>query len=425
MARQLSRLQKASVLVPMAVLVGAWGAVVTSSGLATAAGGSDADVIPDVASNPFDQPASVQDTEGGIDRRAGADGAVSTLSSNGIPSAALEAYRRAESLLSESDKSCKLPWSLVAAIGRVESNHGRSNGNALTADGLAKPGIYGVPLNGNGVARISDTDQGAFDQDSVWDRAVGPMQFIPGTWSSAGVDSDNDGKKNPQDIDDAATAAGVYLCAGSGDLSTDSGARSAAHRYNHSDSYVDLVMKISAAYAAGAFSQSPDGYPSATVITSKSNDQTLTPKQRASAKKKQKKDEEQSNGGSPSPGTPKPEPTTETPSPFDTEAYAEDIEALYVAANGRPIREWCDADLTTWQCHYDGIRALSESRLDILLTAPADITVQQAADMSQQARLAWFTIVGGEFPQLATIVTFVNGTETGATNRADVPLPNP
>ncbi len=408
-------------LVPMAALVGVWGAVVTSSGLATA-GGSEA--IPDVASNPFDQPATVQHSPGGIDPRAGAEGAASTLSSNGIPSAALEAYRRAETLLAKSDKSCRLPWNLVAAIGRVESNHGRSNGNALSAEGLATPGIYGVPLNGNGVATISDTDNGKFDNDTVWDRAVGPMQFLPGTWNSAGVDADNDGTKNPQDIDDAATAAGVYLCAGSDDVSTDPGARAAVHRYNHSDSYVDLVMKISAAYAAGDFSQSPDGYPSSSVITSQSNDQTLSPKQRTTAKKKQETAEEKGNGGSSRPGAPKPEPTAETPTPFDPETYARDIEALYIETNGRPIRESCDASLTTWQCHYDGIKAFSESRLDIVLAAPADITVQQAEEMSQEARLAWFTIVGGEFPELDTIVTFVNGTETGTTNRADVPLLN-
>ena len=421
MARQLSRLQKAGVLLPMAVLVGAWGAVVTSSGLATARG-SDADVIP--PSNAFDQPATVQGPPDGIDPRAGADGAVSTLATNGIPSAALDAYRRAETLLSKSDASCQLPWNLVAAIGRVESNHGRSNGNALNAQGLAQPGIYGVPLNGNGVAKISDTDKGAFDKDTVWDRAVGPMQFIPGTWKSAGVDSDNDGKKNPQDIDDAATAAGVYLCAGSGDLSTDPGARTTVHRYNHSDSYVDLVMEISEAYSNGDFSQSPDGYPSTSVITSQSNDQTLTPKQRATAKKKQKKAEEHGNGGSSTPGTPKPDPSPGTPPPFDTVIYAAKIEAMYIATTGRPIAESCDAELTTWQCHYDNITALSESRLDIVLTAPAAITVQQAADMSQQARLAWFTVVGSEFPELDTIVTFVNGTETGTTNRADVPLLN-
>ena len=64
------------------------------------------------------------------------------------------------------------------------------------------------------------------------------------------------------------------------------------------------------------------------------------------------------------------------------------------------------------------------SRLDILLTAPADITVQQAEDMSQRARLAWFNFIGGEYPELDTIVTFVNGTDTGTTYRDDVPLLN-
>jgi hypothetical protein len=316
MARQLSRLQKASALVPMAVLVGAWGAALTNSGLAIAVGGSDPDAIPDVPSSAFDQPATVQKSPGGIDPRAGADGAVSTLSTNGIPSAALFSYRRAETLLSKADASCKLPWNLVAALGRVESNHGRSNGNALSADGLAEPGIYGAPLNGNGVGKISDTDNGSLDKDTVWDRAVGPMQFIPGTWANVGVDSDNDGKKNPQDIDDAATAAGIYLCAGSDDLSTDGGARAAVHRYNHSDSYVDLVMKISAAYANGEFSQSPDGYPSSSIITSQSNDQTLGPKARAKAKKDQQQAENPKpgtgsggGGGTGTPGTPNPTPT--------------------------------------------------------------------------------------------------------------------
>jgi len=44
--------------------------------------------------------------------------------------------------------------------------------------------------------------------------------------------------------------------------------------------------------------------------------------------------------------------------------------------------------------------------------------------MSQQAGLAWFQVVGGEFPELDTIVTFVNGTETGTTDRADLPALN-
>ncbi|WP_199906842.1 lytic transglycosylase domain-containing protein [Aeromicrobium chenweiae] len=289
-ARKLTRWQKAGALVPMAVLVGAWGAALGNSGLATATGGpSDADV-PAVPATAFEQPASVQQTPQGVDRKAGAAGTVATLSTNGIPASALSAYRRAESLLGQADEECQLPWNLVAAIGRVESNHGRTNGNALNADGLAKPGIYGVLLDGkDGRARISDTDDGALDKNSVLDRAVGPMQFIPGTWKSVGVDADNDGTKNPQDIDDAATSAGVYLCAGAGDLSKRSDAAVAVKRYNHSDAYVDLVLKISAAYASGDFTQSPDGLSAAPVLTSNASDQTLTPSERKAAVKAEQK----------------------------------------------------------------------------------------------------------------------------------------
>ncbi|MGH3469928.1 MAG: hypothetical protein ACRDQF_19590, partial [Thermocrispum sp.] len=170
--------------------------------------------------------------------------------------------------LNAADPSCNLDWTLIAAIGRVESDHGRFGGNALDAEGKARPGIYGIALNGfNGTARITDTDGGRYDNDPIYDRAVGPMQFIPGTWEVAGVDADQDGVKDPQDIDDAATAAGVYLCAGAGDLSTDSGQRAAVYRYNHSSSYVDTVLSIAAAYAGGDFAPVPNGTASATTLT--------------------------------------------------------------------------------------------------------------------------------------------------------------
>ena len=114
----------------------------------------------------------------------GRDGAasrvVATASTNGIPAAALAAYQRAETVINAADKSCKIPWQLIAAIGRVESDHGRSDGNTLDDEGVAKPGIYGIPLNGNEQHPvISDTDAGQYDYDTKYDRAVGPMQFIP------------------------------------------------------------------------------------------------------------------------------------------------------------------------------------------------------------------------------------------------------
>ncbi|HEY9336908.1 MAG TPA: lytic murein transglycosylase [Kribbella sp.] len=179
---------------------------------------------------------------------------VSGLSRNGIPNAALKAYSRAQQVLAQADPSCHLPWTLVAAIGRVESNHGRFGGNALNAQGVAIPGIFGPRLDGSsGMARISDTDAGSFDGDGAFDRAVGPMQFIPGTWRAMGVDGDGDGVRNPQDIDDAAMSTGVYLCSGKTDLADASDLNAAILRYNHSQQYVDLVTSIAKAYAGGSW----------------------------------------------------------------------------------------------------------------------------------------------------------------------------
>ena len=79
-------------------------------------------------------------------------------------------------------------------------------------------------MNGrNGTALIKDTDAGQYDGDSRYDRAVGPMQFIPSTWAIVGVDADNDGRRDPQDIYDASLASAVYLCSGQGDLATEAG----------------------------------------------------------------------------------------------------------------------------------------------------------------------------------------------------------
>ena len=76
-----------------------------------------------------------------------------------IPEMALRAYREAESWAAGFDPTCKLRWSVLAGI--------------------------------------RDTDSGRWDGDVVWDRAVGPMQFIASTWQSLGRDGNGDGLPTP------------------------------------------------------------------------------------------------------------------------------------------------------------------------------------------------------------------------------------
>jgi len=175
-----------------------------------------------------------------------------TLDTRGIPVRALEGYRGAVALIDAADPACHIDWALLAAIGRVESDHARFGGNQLDSAGVAQPGIIGKPLDGsNGTALITDSDGGQLDRDTVYDRAVGPMQFIPGTWRAVGTDADGDGAKNPQDMADAAAATAIYLCSGPGDLSQPGDLRSAIMRYNASDSYVRTVTAIADAYRHG------------------------------------------------------------------------------------------------------------------------------------------------------------------------------
>lgn len=168
----------------------------------------------------------------------------------GIPARALAAYAAAEVALSAERPGCRLTWVTLAGVARIESNHGRYGDRTLREDGRPDRAIVGVQLDGAGdVAAIADTDGGALDGDRVWDRAVGPLQFLPSTWDRYGADGDGDGVREPQDIDDAAVAAGRYLCAAGGDLSTDAGWWRAVLAYNASVTYAEDVLATADSYA--------------------------------------------------------------------------------------------------------------------------------------------------------------------------------
>ncbi|MFJ8597757.1 lytic murein transglycosylase [Streptomyces shenzhenensis] len=174
----------------------------------------------------------------------------------GIPATVLDAYKRAEAELRSAKPGCNLPWELLAAIGKVES--GQARGGRVNANGDTLSPILGPQLDGNGFALIRDTDNGAYDGNSLYDQAVGPMQFIPSTWAWAGRDGNGDGKKDPNNIYDAALAAGHYLCRYGWDLSVQADLDKAILSYNNSQDYLNTVLSWLEYYRKGTHSI-PDG----------------------------------------------------------------------------------------------------------------------------------------------------------------------
>lgn len=123
----------------------------------------------------------------------------------GRPGSYLELYKQAAT------RCPGLSWTVLAAIGQVESGHGRNNG----------PSSAG---------------------------ALGPMQFMPATWKAYGVDGDGDGEKDVWSPYDAVPAAASYLCAHGAGQGGEK-LRKAVWHYNHSWDYVNKVLGIADAYA--------------------------------------------------------------------------------------------------------------------------------------------------------------------------------
>ncbi|GAA1648289.1 lytic transglycosylase domain-containing protein [Catellatospora bangladeshensis] len=166
-----------------------------------------------------------------------------------VPVTALQAYAYAEWVLTSTKPTCKLRWTTLAAIGKIESDHGRTKGAKLGEDAKALPPILGPALDGTkNNKRIADTDAGTLDFDKKWDHAVGPMQFIPSTWVAYAVDADNDQLADPHDLDDASLAAAYYLCASGKDLSVVANWKSVVLSYNNVGVYLQKVYDTAQAY---------------------------------------------------------------------------------------------------------------------------------------------------------------------------------
>ena len=140
--------------------------------------------------------------------------AASSFALSDIPAAAVRAYQ-------DAGQTCPgLSWTVLAGVGKVETDHARSN-------------LPGVHSGANAAG------------------AMGPMQFLQATWNAFHVLTMN----NVYDLRDSAFAAARYLCSnGAGAAAR---LRQAIWQYNHAWWYVDEVLVWAAKYAAD---------PTATVI---------------------------------------------------------------------------------------------------------------------------------------------------------------
>lgn len=134
-----------------------------------------------------------------------------------IPPDRLQLYRAAAARY-------RIPWSALAAVGKVECDHGRNPDPSCSQRGAEN-----------------------------YAGAGGPMQFLAPTWDSYGVDADRDGRRDRWDPSDAIYGAARYLHA--------SGARTnlpqAVFAYNRSTEYVRDVLQLAERYRREAAASTP------------------------------------------------------------------------------------------------------------------------------------------------------------------------
>ena len=162
-----------------------------------------------------------------------------------IPATAFDAYRSASQDASGITDACAVDWTILAGIAQVESRHGQIDAaHELAPNGDVVPPIRGRALDGTGGTQtIQDTDGGELDGDATWDRAMGPLQFIPTTWSELGRDGNGDGEADPDNMYDASLTAAAHLCLREpGDYTQRHELRRALIAYNASGRYAEDVL---------------------------------------------------------------------------------------------------------------------------------------------------------------------------------------
>ncbi|HVF74824.1 MAG TPA: bifunctional lytic transglycosylase/C40 family peptidase [Acidimicrobiales bacterium] len=159
-----------------------------------------------------------------------------------------------------------LAWQVVAAVGWVESRHGRARRDPATGEwtgidadtGATASRIVGPALDGSaGTRAIPATPEStAQTGDARWDHAVGPMQFLTSTFAAWATDANGDGKADPHNAYDAIATAGRYLCGGRAELGP---LDRALRRYNNSAAYVAEVETKAIAYGMTPWGGAPLG----------------------------------------------------------------------------------------------------------------------------------------------------------------------
>jgi membrane-bound lytic murein transglycosylase B len=170
--------------------------------------------------------------------------ALPPLAEGRMSAVAYEAYRAASAAAPTVAPGCVVDWTVLAGIAQMESAHGRVHDGELAANGDVRPPIRGAALDGTeGTQAVRDTDAGELDGDPIWDRAMGPLQFIPSTWRTLGRDGNGDGVADPDNLYDAALTAAAHLCVLTpGDYAERGDLRDALVVYNESGRYADEVL---------------------------------------------------------------------------------------------------------------------------------------------------------------------------------------